>query len=287
MGQSAKPGTVQEYLYKRTLNQFIIVPFSSIYRIRYLLYPIILFVLACIGDNSGGNSDQFAQKIIDQSIESFGMDKLDHARISFRLRDRSYIYERDDGLFNYTRIFITPEGDTLIDVLTNEGLHRMINKEPAELSDPWTRAYTNSINGVIYYAFLPYRLNDPAVNKEYLETVEIGEKMYHKIRITFTEEDGGEGFEDVYLFWFETETLTMDYFAYQYFSEGGGMRFRKAINRRSVNGITIQDYLNYKPPDITEIRIENIDLAFIQEKLELLSEILLEDVDIDFSPEIE
>jgi hypothetical protein len=35
--------------------------------------------------------------------------------------------------------------------------------------------------------------------------------------------------------------------AYNYITDGGGVRFRSAINKRRVNGLLVQDYINYAP----------------------------------------
>jgi len=258
------------------------------HKLLLLLYPFFIVLSACIrSDSSAGDKDEFTQKIVDRSLEYSGLDKMNQAQIEFRLRDRDYIYKMKKGRFEYTRIFIAPEGDTLIDVLSNEGLQRWTNRQLIDLSDPWRQAYTNSINGVIYYAFLPYRLNDPAVIKEYMGITDIAGKAYHKIKVTFQEEGGGEGFEDIYLFWFEKETLSLDFFAYQYFSDGGGIRFRKAVNRRVINGIAFQDHLNYKPADTANVLIDQIEVAFENDELELLSEINLENILVTYSPEID
>ena len=65
----------------------------------------------------------------------------------------------------------------------------------------------------------------------------------------FTEEDGGKDFEDVFLYWFDEQTFSMDYLAYSYITDGGGVRFREAFNKSEIGGIVFQDYINYKPED--------------------------------------
>ena len=44
-------------------------------------------------------------------------------------------------------------------------------------------------------------------------------------------------------------TFEIDYLAYNYVTDGGGVRFRSAINKRRVNGLLVQDYINYAPLD--------------------------------------
>ena len=71
----------------------------------------------------------------------------------------------------------------------------------------------------------------------------------------------------------------MDYLAYLYHTDGGGMRFREAINPRRVNNMLIQDYINLKPED-EGIDIMTIDELYNQGELIELSRIINEKVTI-------
>ena len=58
---------------------------------------------------------------------------------------------------------------------------------------------------------------------------------------------GGEDFQDEYRYWIDPESGHIDYLAYNYHTDGGGTRFRKAKNRRKKEGFVFQDYINFKP----------------------------------------
>jgi hypothetical protein len=48
----------------------------------------------------------------------------------------------------------------------------------------------------------------------------------------------------------------MDYLAYNYQVNGGGARFREAYNIRTVEGLRVADYRNYKPvPHSMEVAV--------------------------------
>ena len=64
---------------------------------------------------------------------------------------------------------------------------------------PASDSYSASVNSVHYFAVLPYGLDGKAVNKTYVNKVDIKGKSYHKIKVTFNEEGGGEDFEDVFM----------------------------------------------------------------------------------------
>jgi len=73
----------------------------------------------------------------------------------------------------------------------------------------------------------------------------------------------------------------MDYLAYSFIVNEGGLRFRKAINRRNEEGVVFQDYENYKPK-VKSKALRDLGLMFQNDKLELLS--LIKNQNIELSP---
>ena len=80
------------------------------------------------------------------------------------------------------------------------------------------------------------------------------------------------------MYWFNKQSFTVDYLAYEFHVDGGGIRLREAINPRMVNGIRFVDYKNYKPKE--KVAISSIEALFKADKLELLSEIVLTDIEV-------
>ena len=189
----------------------------------------LLLVSAC-----GSRVDP--QAIIDRVIEKHGGAKYEDFQASFDFRGRHYVLKHQKGFFQYERHFKDESGE-IRDVLTNEGFKRYLNDKDITDTVKKTAAYARSVNSVAYFALLPYRLNDPAVNKSYLGTVVIKNQAYHKILVTFDQQGGGEDFTDEFVYWIHSDHYTMDYFAYLYYTDGGGKRFRAPINVRTVGGI--------------------------------------------------
>ncbi len=240
-----------------------------------------LFVLVFVGIIGCAEPTPTPQEVVDQAIAFSGTEKLRNGSATFDFRNISYEYWREKWAYKYVRIQTDTAAYEIKDVLSNDGLVRFINGEQTLITEERLAAYTGSVNSVMYFAFLPLWLNDPAVNKSYGGITEIEGKKYHKIKITFAEEGGGEDFEDVFYYWFDIEDYSMDYLAYSYVEkEGTGIRFRKAYNARSVNGVMIQDYVNMKPKS-KELKLEEIDEAFINGDLEQLSLIELKNVNIN------
>lgn len=236
-------------------------------------YILFVFILISCDQRSE------AEKIVDQSILAHGGSKFESAKISFDFRNRAYQIFKSPAAFEYIRAFSDSTGQVK-DVLNNAGFNRFINNEKVEVEEKREQAFTNSVNSVAYFAYLPYGLNDSAVFKNLVGETELDGNKYHVIKITFSEEGGGEDFDDEFLYWINQKTFLVDYLAYSYHTDGGGVRFRKAIKKHEIGGLILQDYENYKPADET-VPVEEMEALYKAGKLQLLSEILLENVVVE------
>lgn len=245
---------------------------------KYFITLLLSFLLFNCNDNKTEVID--ANKIIGESIQASGGHKIDTSVIEFNFRDINYKATRLGGKFKLERVFLDSISE-IRDVLSNNGLDRYINESFVNLPDSMATKYSASVNSVHYFAVLPYGLDGKAVNKTYVNKVDIKGKSYHKIKVTFNEEGGGEDFEDVFMYWVNTVTSKVGYLAYSYNEDDGkGLRFREAYNERYVKGIRFVDYNNYKPKDNTS-KLEELDKQFIDNKLELLSKIELKEVTVN------
>lgn len=213
-----------------------------------------------------------AQAIVDEAIKRAGGDRYEHSEITFDFREHSYKIKRNGGLYEFTRITYLSPDSVLKDVMQNYGFKRLINDSMISVPDSMAQKYKNSINSVVYFFSLPYGLNDRAVNKEYIGKSTIEETTYYKIKVWFDEEGGGQDHQDIFYYWIHPDKFTIDYLAYSYESDGGGLRFRKATEPRMISGIWVVDYLNYAPGE-TPVDLDTIEQAFDQGKLQLLSHI--------------
>ncbi|UJH67583.1 DUF6503 family protein [Allomuricauda sp. SCSIO 65647] len=240
---------------------------------KYLAIATLLFFVSC---HDATKERLNAQQIIDKSIEASGGKLFDSHDVFFVFRDKAYVSGQNEGKKVLKRIFET-DSVTITDVLAKGKLQRFFNDSLIQLPDSVANRYANSVNSVHYFVRLPYGLNDKAVNKKLLGESTLKEKDYYKVQITFDRENGGDDFEDIYIYWFDKETFKPDYLAYEFHVNGGGIRFREAFNERYVNGIRFVDYNNYKPKEKTA-DIYKIDSLFLSGALELLSKIELKDV---------
>jgi hypothetical protein len=212
-----------------------------------------------------------AQEIVDKTIETSCNGNCENAIIEFSFRNRTYRSERQQGKFSFERITTDSTSKTL-DVLNNSGFTRYIDGEPIILHDSIAVKYSNSVNSVHYFVQIPYVLNAPAAKKELLPDGMINEQPYYKIKVRFSEEGGGTDHDDTFVYWIHKEAFTVDYLAYKYSVDGGGIRFREAYNPRIIKGIRFVDYRNYKP-ESKDIALTELDSLYESGKLKLLSNI--------------
>lgn len=222
-----------------------------------------------------------AQSITDAAIAAHGGHRFEASIIEFVFRGRHFSVERNGGLFTYKRTFEDSTG-TVSDVLSNEGFFREINGERMELAESEVRRLSQSVNSVVYFALLPYFLNDAAVQTRYLGKRTINGEPYHQIEATFLKEGGGEDYTDVFTYWFHQDKHTMDYLAYSYHRDDRGTRFREAFNQRRINGILFADYLNYKGA-VGDTSTVDYDRRFERGQLTKVSEIILSDIEVRMS----
>lgn len=218
-----------------------------------------------------------AQGIIDKAISVAGGSAYEQFEMEFDFRGRHYISKRDFGNFEYKRITTDSLGETTDTYSNSKAFSRTVNGMAVRVTDTLGPRIENSINSVNYFLLLPYGLNDAAVNKTLIGKTTIKEVPYYKIEVTFSEEGGGSDFEDVFVYWIHAEEFTVDYFAYRYFTDGGGWRFREAFNPRIIGGMRFVDYRNFKPNE-TPAELRELDRAFENGELELLSVIETENI---------
>ncbi|MFT4577031.1 MAG: hypothetical protein ACI9SI_001970 [Polaribacter sp.] len=241
---------------------------------RNILFLVILLLAAC----KPVEKPLTALQIINKSIAASGMDKIGNSTIEFQFRNRDYKATRDNGKFSLERI--TTKDDTVTrDILSNNGFERYQNFESVIVPDDMAARYSASVNSVHYFSVLPYGLNDTAVHKKLLKEVTVKGKEYYKIEVTFSENGGGEDFEDVFIYWVGKENFLVDYLAYSYHTSDSGMRFRVLKEQCVRNGVRFVDFHNYKPKNAS-ISLEDIDAVFENGGLEKLSEIVLENIKV-------
>lgn len=233
---------------------------------------VILLLAMIIFTSCQKNEDSLtAEEIINKTIENAGGDRYKRATIEFKFRDYIYKSTRRGGEFNLERQFTDTIG-IVRDVVSNIGFQRFLNDSIVTVPDSMSVRYASSVNSVHYFAHLPYALNDRAVNKELAGEAEIKGQPYYQLKVTFKQEGGGADHHDEFMYWIHKDNYTIDYLAYKFLVNQGGIRFREAFNQRVIEGIRFADYRNYTIEDFTT-SLSDLDELFEEGKLELMSTI--------------
>ena len=253
---------------------------------KFIFLPtfLALFIFSCSSSAESEVSEepkeaalQAGDSLIELAFEAHGGKQYENQPYHFDFRGNEYSFHFKGKSYSFTKRD-TANGRITVDELTERGFERLQNGESISLTAAEEHKYSEALNSVVYFASLPYKLMDNAVFKKKGDDIFIRGKDYYAVAVSFSEDGGGKDFEDVFYYWINKNTLLIDYLAYQYATNGGGVRFRKAFNARRINGVTFQDYVNYEAPVGTELK----DLPKLFEKNELkeLSLILTEDVRI-------
>ncbi|MDT0643887.1 DUF6503 family protein [Zunongwangia sp. F363] len=248
---------------------------------KNFIFLISILAILCSCNNT--SEDPEAQKIVDKAIEIAGGENYERARIDFTFRNKTYRSTRNHGgEFSLERTVVDSMGTETRDVLSNTGLKRFRNDTAVKVADSLINAVSNSVNSVHYFLQLPFGLNAPAANKKLVGRDTIDNEGYYEIKVTFDNAGGGTDHEDEYLYWINDDTYTVDYLAYNYKVNGGGVRFRKAVNPRVINGIRFVDYENFKYKD-PGVKLQKLDSLFTAGELTLVSHIRTEDIEVELT----
>ncbi|MFL1896511.1 DUF6503 family protein [Aquimarina sp. 2-A2] len=221
---------------------------------------------------------QDATQILSKAIAVAGGGNYEKAIVHFNFRGKKYRSQRNEGVFSLERIQYS-NNKQIKDVVSNRGLQRFVNGCETKVVDSLITKISDGVNSVHYFAMLPYGLDNKAVNKKLVGTSQIDKNEYYKILVTFDQEGGGTDYEDKFMYWINKKTYTVDYLAYKYAVNGGGTRFRKAINPRVVNGLRFVDYMNYKTDNL-KAPLDHLDKMFETNKLQEVSKILLKNISV-------
>jgi len=251
-------------------------------RLVLAVFTVLFLLSACTNgaDDEPARKADPAQQVIDRAIAAHGGDTINNSRITFDFRGFEFVLERENGRFQYERSFLSDGGARIREGLSNDGYFRFVDGKEVPPDSLERRRIGDNVNSMAYFTLLPVNLNDPAVIKEYLGEVTIKGSPYHRIGVTYRSEGGGRDYQDRFLVWINAETFTMDYYAYWYFTDETGSRFRSMDTIHEVSGIRLRDELNWTYDDLTVNTIDRYDALFDADSLRLVSEIRLENITV-------
>ena len=191
------------------------------------------------GDAARGES---AEELVARSIEFHGGKAYEGREISFRICSKSGCYdvttEVDEGLFSHR--VTGPHGRTVR--ATNDALTMWVGGDRVPVPAGEEQRWRDWVNARIYFALLPYRLQDSSVRLRDLGTEDWWGHSLRKVEVTFEPGSSTEA-DDVFLYWFDPRSARLVQFAYSYDGDPDGLRFRELFEYRRVDGILFSPWL--------------------------------------------
>ncbi len=228
-----------------------------------------------------GSDPQKRLEIVDRAIEHHGGDlyTASEARMSLCSKSGcSTIASLTDG-WDFDLEVTARVGDGVRRVrITNETAEEWLDGKQVEVAPERRQQLRDWVMARVYFAFLPYRLNDPSVLKEDLGLEEWAGRKLHRVRVTFVPGSSTDA-EDAFLFWFDPASGRVEQFAYSFTRGEGGLRFRRAFNHRRVGGILFfdQENLGVDGPGFT---VDEIDPEFVGRRMSHVSTVELRDLSV-------
>ncbi len=250
---------------------------------RSLFRLLALSLLLAWGGCQSPEAPPDAAAVIDSARAAHGAPVLDRATVSFNFRGDDYQIRQEGGRFHYRRTYTDSLDRSVTEGLTNDGVYRVVEGDTASLSDEDRAGIETTVNSVSYFTLLPEPLDEPAVQPSYSGRDTIDGVPYHRVKVTFRQEGGGKDWQDVFMYWFRTDTYAMDFLAYAFGlgpSEEPGTRFREAYNVRRRSGVRVADYHNYTADTLSADQMAQYSDLLEKDALKRVSDIEIDSVQV-------
>lgn len=255
---------------------------------RFLVRITLFLALAGSVSVSSGAADT-ASGLVARSIAHHGGDLYEATRIVLDLCSKSGCsaleVRQDDGLYEYCATARLKAGERKVCIANNSVREWMggvglatgaVPSSPAALDRD--AALRDWVMQRVYFAFLPYRLEDPSVRLQDQGLEEWDGRQLRRVKVVF-ESGTSTDADDEFLYWFDRSTARLEQFAYSYKRTDGGLRFRRLTNYRRVGGILFFDQENFgvEGPGLS---VYLVSPAYVQGSMRHVSTVELKDIHV-------
>ncbi len=247
----------------------------------WIFYFSSILFLAC----TSSPAKRGAEAIVDHTLDAYHSKLFDKSTIEFNLGNQLWKSKRLNGKYTYERIFDST-GMTIHDEFANAVMTRFISNRLIPLEGKHLSQLIDEINTEMHFFSTPFGLDDSSVIRQYIGEVTILGKKYDKIKIDFKPAPGDFLYhDDHYVYWVNKENHLIDYIGYDFTrNDQSHTLFRKSINQRKINGLTVQDYVMYKPlHDSIPSKLESLDEAFSGNQLQETGRIVYQNVKVNYN----
>jgi hypothetical protein len=220
-------------------------------------------------------------EIVARAIEYHGGDRYRHSEAELELCSGSGCYRirvRTDGGLYAHEVSGPHRGRTRTVRADNDSVSVLRDGEPLAVLPEARQALRDWAMARIYFAFLPFRLEDPGVVHEDQGLEKWAGRRLHRVKVAFlagSSTDAG----DEFLYWFDPDTARLEQFAYSFDGRPGGLRFRRLSNYRRVGGILFFDQTNLGVEG-DGLTVDEISAEFVEERMRPVSEVALREITV-------
>lgn len=250
---------------------------------RRILAPLAAAVVLAATAGAQAPEKQLRLPIVDKAIEFHGGPLFQRSHTTLTIASLSGSFDisarMDSGRFEYVVSGKTRSGERRVR-WTNDSLERWDDGKPVPLeTDEDRQRAEDFVNARVYFAFLPYRLNDGNTYKEDLGIEEYDGRKLHKVKVTFRPGTSTDA-DDEYMYWFDPDTGRMEQFAYSFVVGDGGLRLRKVTKFEEVGGILFAVEQENYAIDGQGFKVEQITPEYVAKNMKLLSTVTLKDIKV-------
>lgn len=220
-------------------------------------------------------------EVVERALEHHGSRRLERARVSMTVSSQSgsfdvivepgpvfdYIVRRGEGEDFLERRHTNKAGEPELSEIRGSG-------EPTVLRGRAAQVAKDYVSARVYFLFFPYRLEDPNTYLHDLGLESWNGRSLHKVELSF-EEGTSTNAKERFLFWFEPDSAELEQFAYSF---DGGIRFRKLIDKRRIDGVLFASQENYAHDG--DVTVDVITPEFAAQ-MDLLSVVELKDIEVE------
>jgi len=230
--------------------------------IKYLGIFILLFSFFSCKEESKRTAVVDADTLLENTINAHGGNLYKNSIISFKFKSFNYTLKRDDNDYEYQ--MIREEKDVLKEAKTfNGGFEYFEDGEQKELSARLSSMFTNRINSMAYWIYIPYEFSTNDAIKEYIGKDVLRGNEYHKLKITYRQFEGLPEDDRIYILWIDTKKFEIDFVAVGNLNDTNGKKFYAAGNKRKIKGMLFSDYEMYNTKTKSkEINFEDLGTSY-------------------------
>lgn len=227
------------------------------------------------------SSNTRGKEIINTLEVETGGENRETAAIIYTYKDQNYRIERNCGWFEFKQDLSESDSNEVLK-MDNLELIQFINDRPRrDLADSTKLRLSKNLKEKLFFLELPFGLNSPTVQKEFLKNVEIKGDSLAELKIEFIEDNYDQAYLVEAIFWVDEKTEEIAYLAVKFGAEG--VKFLKPLNRRMIKEIRFTDYEVYRPKKNKNYALDELAEAFEKEKLEKVGNMEYHNIQVSLS----